>query len=125
MTIDGHGDFRFDAFRTAANWLVDQAWWGRNPAAAALSERVQRFFARQGDPYPSLYRVDGTVLDTAPSAALIASNAVTFLAGAQPARPAFVAALWALEPQGGRWRYHDGLLQFMAVLHVSGRFKAY
>lgn len=125
VAIGGHDDFRYDAFRTAANWSVDQAWWGKNPSAATLSDRVQRFFEARGSRYPSLYRVDGTVLDPAPSSALIASNAVASLAGGQPFRPAFVSALWALDPPRGRWRYYDGLLQFMAVLHVSGRFRAY
>ncbi|HXH16005.1 MAG TPA: glycosyl hydrolase family 8 [Sphingomonas sp.] len=125
MSIGDHGDFRFDAFRTAANWSVDQAWWGRNPAAVTLSERIQSFFARQRSPYPSLYRVDGTVLDTAPSGALVASNAVASLAGGRPFRGEFVVALWALDPPRGQWRYYDGLLQFMAVLYVSGRFRRY
>nr|WP_170304360.1 glycosyl hydrolase family 8 [Duganella radicis] len=123
---EGHGDFRFDAFRTAVNWSVDQAWWGRNPWAAELSARLLGFFQRQGDgPYPAQYAIDGTVLDRASSSGLIACNAVATLAldGPPPAR--FVADLWNLAPPRGKWRYYDGLLQFMAMLHLSGRFVAY
>lgn len=123
---EGHGDFRFDSFRTAVNWSVDQAWWGRNPQAAELSARLLGFFQRQGDgPYPAQYSIDGTVLDSASSAGLVACNAVATLAldGPPPAR--FVADFWNLAPPRGKWRYYDGLLQFMAMLHMSGRFVAY
>jgi endo-1,4-beta-D-glucanase Y len=122
---EGHEDFRYDAFRTAVNWSVDQAWWGRNPGAADLSRRLLGFFAAQRQPYPHLYRVDGEPLNGEPSKGLIASNAVAALL-VEPAlaRP-YVDALWALEPPGGQWRYYDGLLQYMALLHVTGRFRAW
>lgn len=123
---EGHEDFRYDAFRTAVNWSVDQAWWGRNPGAADLSRRLLGFFAAQPQPYPHLFTLDGKPLNdepVEPSKGLIASNAVAALL-VEPAlaRP-FVDALWALEPPSGQWRYYDGLLQFMALLHVTGRFK--
>jgi len=122
---EGHEDFRYDAFRTAVNWSVDQAWWGRNPAAAGLSRRLLGFFSAQRQPYPHLYRVDGKPLNDEPSKGLIASNAVAaLLVDPAQARP-YVDALWALEPPGGQWRYYDGLLQFMALLHVTGRFRAW
>ena len=123
--IGGHGDFRFDAFRTAANWAVDQAWWGKNPQAATLTDRLQGFFASRGSDYPAVYRIDGTPIGAERSTALVASNAVASLASPAPPRADFIAALWALEPPRGRWRYYDGLIQFMATLHVAGRFRAY
>lgn len=123
---DGHGDFRYDAFRTAANWSVDQAWWGKNPDAAMLSDRLQAFFEAQGmESYRSLYRIDGTPIGGGRAEGLIASNAVASLAAKHKRRHVFVAALWALEPPAGRGRYYDGLLQFMALLHASGRLRVY
>lgn len=123
---EGHEDFRYDAFRTAVNWSVDQAWWGRNPAAAGLSQRLLGFFASQPtQPYPHLYTLDGKPLNDEPSKGLMASNAVAALLVDPPLARRFVDDLWALEPPAGQWRYYDGLLQFMALLHVSGRFKAW
>ncbi len=123
---EGHEDFRYDAFRTAVNWSVDQAWWGRNPAAAGLSRRLLSFFAAQPtQPYPHLYTLDGRPLNDEPSTGLMASNAVAALLVDQPLATRFVDDLWALEPPGGRYRYYDGLLQFMALLHVTGRFRAW
>ncbi|WP_242123480.1 glycosyl hydrolase family 8 [Sphingobium sp. Sx8-8] len=122
----GHGDFRFDAFRTAANWSVDQAWWGRNPNAAALSNRLLGFFqARGNEGYSALYRIDGTPVSTEAAGGLVACNAVATLAVEGMPWPRFVADLWALSPPSGKWRYYSGLLQFLATLHVSGRFRAY
>ncbi len=123
---EGHEDFRYDAFRTAVNWSVDQAWWGRNPAAAGLSQRLLRFFAgQQTQPYPHLYTLDGRPLTDEPSKGLMASNAVAALLVDEALARRFVDDLWALAPPGGRWRYYDGWLQFMGLLHVTGRFKAW
>lgn len=122
-THEGHGDFGFDALRTAINWSVDQAWWGRNPAAPRLSHRLQRFFLKQGDTYPNRYRLDGTPIGPGRANALVAANAVASLALPGRPRSAFVEALWQLDPPDGRGRYYDGLIQFMALLHVTGRFR--
>jgi oligosaccharide reducing-end xylanase len=123
---DGHEDFRYDAFRSAANWSVDQAWWQADDKAEARTDRIQAFFESQGmDRYGSLYRVDGTPLSQDRSAGLIASNGAASLGTDHPRAAAFVAALWALEPPKGRGRYYNGLLQFMSLLHASGRFKVY
>jgi oligosaccharide reducing-end xylanase len=126
VQLDGHGDFRFDAFRTGGNWAVDQAWWGKNPGAVRLSDTLLRFFDRQtGKPYPSLYAIDGTVIGKGGSAGLVAGNAVAALVADGKVAGRYVDDLWRLTPPRGEWRYYNGLLQFMAVLHVSGRFKAY
>ncbi|MBL8276503.1 MAG: glycosyl hydrolase 115 family protein [Pelomonas sp.] len=125
---EGHEDFRYDAFRTAVNWSVDQAWWGRNPEAAGLSRRLLGFFASQGPggkPYPHLFTLDGKPLNDEPSTGLIACNAVAALLVEPALGRRFVDDLWALKPPTGRWRYYDGLLQFMGLLHVTGRFKAW
>lgn len=123
---EGHEDFRYDAFRTAVNWSVDEAWWGHHPEAAGLSRRLLSFFAAQGPggkPYPHLYTLDGKPLNDEASTGLIACNAVAALLVEPALGRRFVDDLWALEPPTGRWRYYDGLLQFMGLLHITGRFK--
>lgn len=125
---EGHEDFRYDAFRTAVNWSVDQAWWGKNPEAAGLSRRLLSFLAAQGPggkPYPHLYTLDGRPLNDEPSTGLMACNAVAALLVDKPLGTRFVNDLWALQAPSGKWRYYDGLLQFMAMLHVTGRFRAW
>jgi oligosaccharide reducing-end xylanase len=69
--------------------------------------------------------VDGTVIDAEGSPGLISCNAVATLALNGPAPGRFIADLWDLKPPKGKWRYYNGLLQFLGMLHVSGNFKAY
>ena len=122
----GHGDFRFDAFRTAVNWSVDYAWWAADPNEIILTDRLQAFFENQGmDRYVSEYRIDGTPLSTSQSTGLIASNGAASLAASHPRAWKFVEAMWALEPPVGRYRYYNGLLEYMALLHATGNFRAY
>jgi endo-1,4-beta-D-glucanase Y len=122
----GHGDFRFDAFRTAVNQAVDWSWWRADPSAVERTDRLLAFFESQGmETYPNQYRIDGTPLSTDRSSGLIASNGAAALAAAHPRAKKFVAALWALDPPTGRFRYYNGLLEMMAMLHASGRFRAY
>lgn len=124
--LDGHEDFGFDAHRTAVNWAVDQAWWNADPQAVARTDRLQAFFEREGlGRYPNQFRLDGQARSADRSASLIASNGAASLAASHPRGRDFVAALWALQPPSGPWRYYDGLLQFMAVLHAGGRFRVY
>jgi oligosaccharide reducing-end xylanase len=37
----------------------------------------------------------------------------------------FVQALWNTGIPRGQWRYYDGLLYLMALMHVSGNFQVY
>lgn len=124
--IDGHGDFRFDAHRSAVNWSVDYAWWGEDAQAPVRSERLLRFFESRGmSTYEAEFTLDGKPLTQSRSSGLIASNAVMALSTPWPRTEKFVDALWELEPPSGKWRYYSGLLQYMAMLHVSGRFQAW
>lgn len=127
VDVNGHGDFRFDAFRTAVNWAVDWSWWGADAQAVARTDRLFAFFELQGmESYPNQFKLDGTPLSTDRSSGLIASNGAAALAATPgPRAKGFVKALWALEPPSGRYRYYNGLLEFMAFLHASGRFRAY
>jgi oligosaccharide reducing-end xylanase len=118
-------DFRYDAWRTAMNWSVDSAWWAKDPRQAALSDRLLKFFSEQGDNYPSTYELDGTPTSHDHSLGLVATNAVAALAASDPRAHAFVEALYAAQPPTGKWRYYNGLLYMMAMLHDSGKFRVY
>ena len=119
----GKGDFRFDAWRTLANVALDHLWFAADPWQIGQSNRVLRFLAAQGEAMPNQYTLDGRPLSTDSSPGLVAMAAVAGLA-ADPelARP-FVRQLWESPLATGRWRYYDGLLQFLALLQVSGRFQ--
>lgn len=117
--------FRYDAWRTAMNWGVDAVWWAKDPRQTELSNKLLRFFSEQGARYPSTYQLDGTPTNQDHSLGLVAANAVAALAASDPVAPRFVDALYAQEPPKGKWRYYNGMLYLMALLHVSGNFRIY
>jgi oligosaccharide reducing-end xylanase len=120
-------NFEFDAWRTAMNWSVDWAWWAKDPRERQLTDRLQAFFASQGmTNYVNQYTLDGEPLSTPStghSPGLVAINAVAGLAGTQPLARKFVQEFWRIPVPTGQWRYYDGMLYFMGLLHCSGEFR--
>lgn len=119
-------DFRYDAWRSAMNWSMDWSWWAKDPRQIELSNRLQAFFASQGmDEYVSLYTLDGKPLGGEQPTGLVAMNATASLAADHPRRLDFVKALWDRPVPSGHFRYYDGMLYMMALLHCSGRYRAH
>ena len=121
-----HQDFRFDAFRTASNVAVDYAWFAADPRQVEQSNRHLEFFYGQGiNRYVNQYTLEGKPLSSDRSTGLVAMNAVAALAATTDKAPKFVEALWDARIPSGKWRYYDGLLYTLALLHVSGNFRIY
>jgi oligosaccharide reducing-end xylanase len=117
------GDFRFDAWRTIANVAVDHAWFGRDPWQVEQANRVLSFLHQQGPACPNQFTLDGKPLSKNPSAGLFSMAAVGALAADKKLGQPFVQRLWDMPIPTGRYRYYDGLLYFLALLQVSGRFQ--
>jgi oligosaccharide reducing-end xylanase len=123
---DDHKDFRFDAWRTLSNVAVDYAWFTTDPWQVEQSNRVLDFLASQGiDSYPNQFALDGTSLSSDHSTGLIAMAAVAALAADTEQGKPFVQELWNTSIPQGKWRYYDGMLYMLGLLHVSGNFKIY
>ena len=125
-------EFGYDAWRTASNWSVDWSWWHKAPAEQQLSDRIQGFFAAQGiDSYGPVFTLDGKDLGATPDgthkdhpAGLIGCNAVASLAATDRTRAKlFTEALWNAPVPSGEYRYYDGMLYLMSLLHASGEFR--
>jgi oligosaccharide reducing-end xylanase len=118
------GNFRYDAWRASMNWSVDQAWWAADPRQQELSNRLQAFFDAQGiATHGNTFTLDGKQVGKDHSQGLVAMNAVASMAATHPRAWRFVDELWSLEVSRGRWRYYDGMLHLLGLLHVSGRFQ--
>lgn len=118
------GTFAFDSWRTQSNWSVDWSWWAKDPRERALSDRAQAFFFSQGiGKYANQFTLDGQPLSNSHSTGLMATSAVASLAATQPVKDKFVEELWKEPIPSGNWRYYDGMLYFMSLLHVSGNFR--
>jgi oligosaccharide reducing-end xylanase len=114
-----------DAWRTAGNWAVDWSWWAADPREQVLSDRIQAFFEKEGR-YGNRYTLDGTLMDSTHSLALVANNAIASLAATDRARAMrFVDELWHARIPSGRYRYYDGMWYLMALLHVSGEYRVW
>jgi len=121
-----HEDFRFDAWRTLANVAVDYAWFGVDPWQVEQSNRVLSFLASHGiDTFPNQFTLDGKPLSNDHSTGLVAMAAVAALAANREIGEPFVQALWDARIPTGKWRYYDGMLYMLALLHVSGNFRIY
>ncbi len=121
-----HKDFRFDAWRTLSNVAVDYAWFAADPWQVEQSNRVLDFLASQGmDLYPNQFALDGTALSADHSTGLVSMAAVAALAADSEKGKPFVQALWDTQIPSGKWRYYDGMLYMLGMLHVSGNFKIY
>ena len=123
----GSAEFREDAWRVAMNWSVDWSWWAKDPRQRDLSDRLQAFFESQGmETYGDNWKLDGTPVRDRHSPGLVATNGAASLAAANEERARrFTEALWKLDvPRTSVFRYYDGLLYFMSLLHASGRFRA-
>lgn len=119
--------FREDAWRVAMNWTVDWSWWAKDPRQRELSDRLQAFFERQGlETYGDNWNLDGTVIRQRHSPGLVATNGLASLAATDQARAKrFIDELWKLDvPSSTVFRYYDGLLYLMSLMHASGRFQA-
>ena len=59
------------------------------------------------------------------SIGLVATNAVASLAATDPRAKEFVKALWDAPVPSGQYRYYDGMLYLMGLLHCSGEFRVW
>jgi oligosaccharide reducing-end xylanase len=123
---DEHKDFRFDAWRTLSNVAVDYAWFAADPWQVEQSNRVLDFLSSQGlDSYPNQYALDGAPLSSDHSTGLVSMAAVAALAADRETGEPFVDELWNAEIPSGQWRYYDGMLYMLGLLHDSGNFRIY
>ena len=115
--------FQYDSWRTAMNWSVDWAWWAKDNRERRLSDRIQAFFESQGTNYGNRFKLNGQVVDKDHSAGLAVMNAVASLAATHPRSREFVEILWDMPTPHGHWRYYDGMLYMLGMLHCSGEFR--
>ncbi len=117
-------DFQYDSWRTAMNWSVDWAWWAADPRQAELSDRLQAFFESKGiDTYGHRFNMDGEQFGNDHTTGLVSMNAAASLTATHLRARQFVEALWNTPPPTGQWRYYDGMLYLLALLHCSGEFR--
>ena len=125
--------FEDDAWRVVRNWALDYAWWAADARQIAMSNSILSFFAKCGPPGQCACDYfdtqSGSCLRPMYSSGLTAMTAVAALASNSSLAWGFVDALWAMDiPAGDEHdtdRYYSGSLYLEALLHLSGRYRAW
>jgi oligosaccharide reducing-end xylanase len=121
-TLPGRGDFRFDAWRVVMNVMADLHYRAVDPWQATYAVRLGTFFASQGN-YGSQYTLAGVQLDGERMPGLVAVNALLGFGLSPACSRCFVRPLWDMAVPTGQYRYYNGLLYLLALLHASGNFR--
>ncbi|MDR2701436.1 MAG: hypothetical protein LBB72_03285 [Spirochaetaceae bacterium] len=125
-TGGNHADFRFDAWRIAMNIAMDYAWWAKDTWQKTFADKIQAFFVSKGvTTYANQWKLDGTLIEGDHSPGLVACNAAASLAATHENAWKFIEDFWNVNMTTGTYRYYDGCLYMLGMLHVSGNFKAY
>ncbi|MDR0455898.1 MAG: Ig-like domain-containing protein, partial [Treponema sp.] len=125
-TGGNHADFLFDAWRIAMNITVDYAWWADYAWPKTFADRIQTFFASKGvSSYGNNWKLNGEQISKDHSPGLVACNAVASLAATNVRAWDFLDDFWNISMTTGQYRYYDGCLYLMGMLHCSGNFRAY
>lgn len=120
----GAANFQYDAWRSAMNWSVDWVWWEKDEREKELSDRIQAFFESQGFfKYGGTFTLDGVPIGGDHSQGLVAMNAVASLAATNDRAQKFLIEFWNTSIPDGQYRYYDGMLYLLALLHCSGEYK--
>jgi len=114
--------FKSDAYRVVANIMMDHNFFQLDPWQPTWAARYAAFF--KANPNDSQFSLTGTaVAGSGVSTGLRAQNAmVAFALPAADGTP-FVQTLWSTAIPTGQYRYYDGMLYMLAMLHVGGSFR--
>ena len=121
--------YMYDAIRCAMNVGMDYYLWGKDKAnQTEVMARLLTFFRRDGFRHAH-FALDGSDAFGDYTQGMAGANAVGAVALADTDSPEhrelareYVQRLWDAQPPTGKFRYYEGLVYFLSMLHVSGHF---
>lgn len=121
--------YMYDAIRCAMNVGMDYYLWGKDKAnQTEVMARLLTFFRRDGFRHAH-FALDGSDAFGDYTQGMAGANAVGAVALADSDSPEhrelareYVQRLWDAQPPTGKYRYYEGLVYFLSMLHVSGHF---
>lgn len=117
--------FAYDSWRVIGNIAMDAHWFGNEGWQSTQVNKLLQFFTSQGPGYKALYERDGTPATTNTASGLISMNGAGTLASSETAAWTYLDALYNQSIPTGTYRYYDGMLYLLSMLHASGNFKIY
>jgi oligosaccharide reducing-end xylanase len=119
-------NFNPEAYRVHFNLALDRVWFGSDDWHVEESNRLLDFFSAEGvATYGRIYTLEGELLQAGREPSLIACNGPVALISTHAERSAFIQAVWDMPVQTGEGRYYSGMLQLLALITLSGRFRVY
>ncbi len=120
--------FAYDSWRVGMNIGFDCHWFGNAGWQPQQVNKLLNFFHNhETQPYKSVYNQEGDTLEVDGgnwhSTGLIAGNGAAVLAATDSIAWNFVFELWETPTPTGPYRYYDGMLYMMSILHASGKFR--
>lgn len=121
--------YMYDAIRCPMNTGMDSYLCGTDLARQQETMRRLLTFFRQDDCRHAHFRIDGSDAFGDYSCGMAGANAVGAMALASSSAETdrelvheFVQRLWDTEPPTGKYRYYEGMVYFLSMLHLSGNF---
>lgn len=118
--------YKYDAIRCAMNVGMDFNWFRSDSAAqVAMMTRLCTFFQNDGYTH-GYFDWDGSNATGSYSEGIAGANGVGCFALADASlAKTNLQKLWNMSAPTGQWRYYNGMVYFLSMLHVSGNFKIY
>ncbi|MDE5840156.1 MAG: hypothetical protein K2H49_04480 [Muribaculaceae bacterium] len=124
--------YMYDAIRCAMNIGMDSYLTGKDTGRQSeVMARLLEFFKKDGFSHAH-FNLDGTNAFDTYSCGMTGSNAVGAITlagsedqGMRALAKEFVERLWNTEPPKGKYRYYEGMVYFLSLLHVSGNFNLF
>ena len=118
--------YQYDAIRCAMNVGMDFNWFRSDSANQnQMMTKLLTFF--KNDSYThSYFDWDGGNADGSYSQGIASANGVgCFAVSDQSLAKENLNKLWAMSAPTGQWRYYNGMVYMLGMLHASGNFKIY
>lgn len=117
--------YKYDAIRCPMNVGMDYNWFGTDNRQPNMISKILKFFKNDG--YKNgHFSVEGTAQGSNYNEGMTGANGVGVFAlpeSESALAKEYVQKLWSTNPPSGQWRYYNGMVYMLSMLHVSGKFK--
>ena len=118
--------FQYDAIRCAMNIGMDYYIFGEDrEAQSEIMQRLLTFFKNDGFKHGQ-FEIDGSDPTGDYTEGMAGANAVGAIAlKDKDLQRLYIERLWNVKAPSGQWRYYNGMVYMLSMLHVSGKFRIY
>jgi oligosaccharide reducing-end xylanase len=120
------GNYGSDAIRVPMNIMMDFNLNHADPWQVTYAQRMAAFWTKEGlTSYGESYTPSGTRQSSGHGSGATGVNAMlAFALPTADAKP-FLQAAWDATTPTGNFRYYEGCLQMLSLLHMSGKFNLF